>query len=168
MFLRPQHNFVQEVSLFNQWTKDELLGEEKPPMSLLSSINSHNPRTVTEQTVSALKEPVPPRRSKKQDFLQETFLLSTPVSNPAEPTAQSDNICVIKRTDHYSQSTSQIVQPDTRLTTIQSSSAAVDEGASLETDCLTDIPVPLTSAAFPDGTPEIEAVENELKVSKIH
>ncbi len=167
MFLRPQHNFVQEVSLFIQWTKDELVGEEKPPLSLLSSINSHNLRTVTEQTISASKEPVPPRRSKKQEILQETFLSSTPVSNPAEPTAQSDNICVIKQTDHYSQSTSQIVQPDTRLTTIQSSSAAVDEGASLETDRLTDVPVPLTSAASPDATPEIEAVENEVKLSKI-
>ncbi len=168
MFLRPQHNFVQEVSLFIQWTKDELVGEEKPPLSLLSSINSHNLRTVTEQTISASKEPVPPRRSKKQEILQETFLSSTPVSNPAEPTAQSDNICVIKQTDHYSQSTSQIVQPDTRLTTIQSSSAAVDEGASLETDRLTDVPVPLTSAASPDATPEIEAAENEVKLSKIH
>ncbi len=167
MFLRPQHHFVQEVSLFIQWTKDELVGEEKPPMSLLSSINSHNLRTVTEQTISASKEPVPPRRSKKQEILQETFLSSTPVSNPAEPTAQSDNICVIKQTDHYSQSTSQIVEPDTRLTTIQSSSAAVDEGASSETDRLTDVPVPLTSAAFPDATPEIEAVENEVKLSKI-
>ncbi len=167
MFLRPQHNFVQEVSLFIQWTKDELVGEEKPPLSLLSSINSHNLRTVTEQTISASKEPVPPRRSKKQEILQETFLSSTPVSNPAEPTAQSDNICVIKQTDHYSQSTLQIVQPDTRLTTIQSSSAAVDEGASLEMDRLTDVPVPLTSAAFPDATPEIEAVENEVKLSKI-
>ncbi len=167
MFLRPQHNFVQEVSLFIQWTKDELVGEEKPPLSLLSSINSHNLRTVTEQTISASKEPVPPRRSKKQEILQETFLSSTPVSNPAEPTAQSDNICVIKQTDHYSQSTSQIVQPDTWLTTIQSSSAAVDEGASLETDRLTDVPVPLTSAASPDATPEIEAVENEVKLSKI-
>ncbi len=143
------------------------MGEEKPPLSLLSSINSHNLRTVTEQTISASKEPVPPRRSKKQEILQETFLSSTPVSNPAEPTAQSDNICVIKQTDHYSQSTSQIVQPDTRLTTIQSSSAAVDEGASLETDRLTDVPVPLTSAASPDATPEIEAVENEVKLSKI-
>ncbi|XP_016369759.1 uncharacterized protein ehbp1l1a isoform X2 [Sinocyclocheilus rhinocerous] len=163
----PQHNFVQEVSLFIQRTKDELLDEEKTPMSLLSSINSHNPRTITEQTVSASKEPVPPRRTKKQDILQETFPSSSPVSNPAEPTAQSDNICVIKQTDHYSQSTSQIVQPDTPLTTIQRSSALVDEGTSLETDRLTDVPVPLTSTSFPDGTFVIEAAENVVKVSKI-
>ncbi|XP_016305614.1 uncharacterized protein LOC107660727 isoform X2 [Sinocyclocheilus anshuiensis] len=163
----PQHHFVQEVSLFIQRTKDELLDEEKTPMSLLSSINSHNPKTITEQTVSASKEPVPPRRTKKQDILQETFPSSSPVSNPAEPTAQSDNICVIKQTDHYSQSTSQIVQPDTPLTTIQRSSALVDEGTSLETDRLTDVPVPLTSTSFPDGTSVIEAAENVVKVSKI-
>ncbi|XP_016144573.1 uncharacterized protein [Sinocyclocheilus grahami] len=165
----PQHHFVQEVSLFIQRTKDELLDEEKTPMSLLSSINSHNPRTITEQTVSASKEPVPPRRTKKQDILQGTFPSSSPVSNPAEPTAQSDNICVIKQTDHYSQSTSQIVQPDTPLciVTIQRSSALVDEGTSLETDRLTDVPVPLTSTSFPDGTSVIEAAENVVKVSKI-
>ncbi|XP_042583050.1 uncharacterized protein ehbp1l1a isoform X4 [Cyprinus carpio] len=165
----PQHHFVQEVSLFIQRTKDELLDEEKPPTSLPSSINFHNPRTIIEQTVSASKEPVPPRRSKKQDILQETFPSSSPVSNTAEPTAQSDNICVIRQTDHYSQSTSQIVQPDTQLTTIQSSSAVVDKGTSLETDLLTDVPVPLTSTSFPGGTSVIEAAEaeNVVKVSKI-
>ncbi|XP_058637544.1 uncharacterized protein ehbp1l1a isoform X5 [Onychostoma macrolepis] len=153
----PQHHFVQEVSLFIQRTKDELLDEEKLPMSLLTSITSHNPGTVTEETVSASKEPVPPRRTKKQDILQETFLSSTPVSNPAEPIAQNDNICVIKQTDHYSQSKSQIVQPDTPLTTIQSSSAAVDAVEFF----------PLTSTSFLDGTSVIEAAENVVKVSKI-
>ncbi|XP_043100405.1 uncharacterized protein ehbp1l1a isoform X2 [Puntigrus tetrazona] len=160
----PQDQFVQEVSLFIQRTKDELLDEEKPLMPLLSSINSDNPRTVTEQIVSASEEPVPPRRTKKQG---DTFLLSTPVCNPVEPTAQSDNICVIKQADHYFQSTSQIVQPDTPLTTIQSSLATVDGGTSLEMDCLTDVPVPLTSVFFPDGSSLIEAAENVVKVSEI-
>ncbi|XP_016330270.1 uncharacterized protein LOC107679270 isoform X1 [Sinocyclocheilus anshuiensis] len=149
----PQHHFVQEVSLFIQRTKDELLDEEKPPMSLLSSKNSHNPRTVTEQTISCSKELVPPRRTKKQDILQETITLSTSISNPAEPTVQSDNFCVIKQTDNYSQNTSHNVQPGRALT-----SAATDNGTSLETDRLMNIPVPLTSASFP---------ENVVKLSKI-
>ncbi|XP_059382203.1 uncharacterized protein ehbp1l1a isoform X2 [Carassius carassius] len=165
----PQHHFVPEVSLFIQRTKHELLDEVKPPMSLLSSINDHNQKTITEQTVSASKEPMPPRRTKKQDILQETLPSSSPVSNPADPKDQSDNICVIKQTDHYSQSTSQIVQPDTPLTTIQSSSAVVDKGTSLETGRLTDVPVPLTSPSFPEGTSVIETAEaeNVVKVSRI-
>ncbi|XP_052418064.1 uncharacterized protein ehbp1l1a isoform X3 [Carassius gibelio] len=165
----PQHHFVPEVSLFIQRTKHELLDEVKPPMSLLSSVNSHNQRTITEQTVSASKEPMPPRRTKKQDILQETFPSPSPVSNPADPKDQSDNVCVIKQTDHYSQSTSQIVQPDTPLTTIQSSSAVVDKGTSLETDRLTYIPVPLTSTSFPEGTSVIETAEaeNVVEVSRI-
>ncbi|XP_026122386.1 uncharacterized protein LOC113105511 isoform X9 [Carassius auratus] len=160
----PQHHFVPEVSLFIQRTKHELLDEVKPPMSLLSSVNSHNQRTITEQTVSASKEPMPPRRTKKQDILQETFPSPSPVSNPADPKDQSDNVCVIKQTDHYSQSTSQIVQPDTPLTTIQSSSAVVDKGYSL-----TYIPVPLTSTSFPEGTSVIETAEaeNVVEVSRI-
>ncbi|XP_016097590.1 uncharacterized protein [Sinocyclocheilus grahami] len=149
----PQHHFVQEVSLFIQRTKDELLDEEKPPLSLLSLKNSHNPRTVTEQTISCSKELVPPRRTKKQDILQETITLSTSISNPAEPTAQSDNFCVIKQADYYSQNTSHNVQPGRALT-----SAATDNGTSLETDRLMNIPVPLTSASFP---------ENVVKLSKI-
>ncbi|KAK2913464.1 hypothetical protein Q8A67_001863 [Cirrhinus molitorella] len=144
----PQHHLVQDVSFFIQRTKDELLDEEKPPMSL----PSHNPRTVTEQTVSGSNEPVPPRRTKKQDILQETFPLSTPVSSPAEPAAQSDNIRVIKQTDHYTQSTSHIV--GTALT-----SAVADIGTSLETDPLTDVPLPSTSASFPENVVEISKIE---------
>ncbi|XP_067255821.1 uncharacterized protein ehbp1l1a isoform X4 [Chanodichthys erythropterus] len=150
--------------------KDELLGEEKTPMSFPSLKNPTNPKAVEEQTtVSASKEPLPPRRTKRQDILQKTVLLSTPVSNPAEPNAQSNNTCVIKQTEHYSQSTSHNVQPGSALTTIQSSSAMADEGTFLETD----VPVPSSltkqrqSACFPDDTSVIEAAENEVKLSKI-
>ncbi|XDV18854.1 hypothetical protein PO909_024459 [Leuciscus waleckii] len=166
----PQHHIVHEVSLFIQRTKDELLDEEKTPMSLPFLKNSNNPKTVAEQTdVSTSEEPLPPRSSKRQDILQYNILLSTPVSNPAEPNTQSDNICVIKQTGHNSQSTSHNVKPGTALTTIQSSSATEDEGTSLETH----VPVPLSrtkkreSAYFPDDTSVKEAAENELKVSKI-
>ncbi|XP_056115219.1 uncharacterized protein ehbp1l1a isoform X3 [Rhinichthys klamathensis goyatoka] len=165
----PQQHIVQEVSLFIQRTKDELLDEETP-MSLLFLNNPNNPKTVAEQTdVSTSEELLPPRRSKRQDILQENILLSTPVSNPAEPNAQSDNICVIKQTGQNSQSTSHSVQPVTALTTIQSSSTTADEGTSLETH----VPVPLSrtkkreSAYFPVDTSVKEAAENELKVSKI-
>ncbi|XP_048041641.1 uncharacterized protein ehbp1l1a isoform X9 [Megalobrama amblycephala] len=164
------HRIVHEVSLFIQRNKDELLGEEKTPMSFPSLKNPNSPKAIEEQTaVSASKEPLPPRRTKRQDILQETVLLSTPVSNPAEPNAQSDNTCVIKQTEHYSQSTSHNVQAGTALTTIQSSSAMADEGTFLETD----VPVPLSrtkkqqSASLPDDTSVIEAAENEVKLSKI-
>ncbi|XP_051754552.1 uncharacterized protein ehbp1l1a isoform X11 [Ctenopharyngodon idella] len=157
----PQHRIVHEVSLFIQRTKDELLCEEKTPMSLPSLKNPYNPKTIAEQTaVSASKEPLPPRRTKRQDILQEL------VSNPAEPNAQRANTCVIKQTEHYSQSTSHNVQPGTALTTIQSSSAMADEGTFLEMD----VPVPSSrtkkrqSASFPDDTSVIEAAE---KLSKI-
>ncbi|XP_067301376.1 uncharacterized protein ehbp1l1a isoform X4 [Pseudorasbora parva] len=157
----PQHRIVNEVSLFIQRTKDELLDDEKAAMCL-SLKNPSNPETVAEHNdVSTSEEPFPPR----QDILQETVLLSTPV----EPNTQSDNICVIKQTEHYSQSTSHNVQPGTSLTTIQSSSAMADEVISLETN----VPVPLSqtkkhqSADFPDDTSVNEAAENEVKVSKI-
>ncbi|XP_077083925.1 uncharacterized protein ehbp1l1a isoform X12 [Siphateles boraxobius] len=166
----PQHHIVHEVCLFIQRTKDELLEEEKTPTSLPFLKNPNNPKTVAEQTdVSTSEEPLPPKRSKRQDILQENVLLSTPVSNSAEPNAQSDNICVIKQTEHNSQSTSHNVQPGTALTTIQSSSVTADEGTSLETH----VPVPFSrtkkceSASFPGDTSVKEAAENELMVSKI-
>ncbi|KAK7176886.1 hypothetical protein R3I93_000970 [Phoxinus phoxinus] len=165
----PQHHIVHEVSLLIQRTKDDLLDEEKTPMSLPFLKNPNNTKTVADQTdVSTSEEPLPPRRSKRQDILQENVLLSTPVSNPVEPNAQSDNICVVKQAGHNSQSTSHNVQPGTALTPIQSSSATADEGTSLETH----VPVPMSrtkkreSGYFPDDTSVKEAAENELKVSK--
>ncbi|KAK7170930.1 hypothetical protein R3I94_000976 [Phoxinus phoxinus] len=166
----PQHHIVHEVSLLIQRTKDDLLDEEKTPMSLPFLKNPNNTKTVADQTdVSTSEEPLPPRRSKRQDILQENVLLSTPVSNPVEPNAQSDNICVVKQAGHNSQSTSHNVQPGTALTPIQSSSATADEGTSLETH----VPVPMSrtkkreSGYFPDDTSVKESAENELKVSKI-
>ncbi|XP_052458546.1 EH domain-binding protein 1 isoform X2 [Carassius gibelio] len=149
----PQHHFVQDISLFIQRTKDELLDAEKPPMPLLSSNNSHDPRTVTEQTISGSKEHVAPRKTKK-DILQETFRLSTSISNPAKPTAQSSNFSVIKQTDHYSQRTSHNVQPGGALT-----SATKDNGPSLETDCLINKPVPLKSASFSENVVRVSTIE---------
>jgi len=154
---------VQEVSLFIQRTGDELLDKETP-MSLLFLKNPNNLKTVAEETdVSTSEELLPPRRTKRQDILQENVLLSTPVSSPAEPNAPSDNICVIKQTGH----TSHNVQPVTALTTIQSSSATADEGSSLETYVPLSWTKKCESAYFPDDTSVKEAAENELKVSKI-
>jgi len=154
--LRPQHHIVQEVSLFIQRTGDELLDKETP-MSLLFLKNPNNLKTVAEETdVSTSEELLPPRRSKRQDILQENVLLSTPVSSPAEPNAQSDNICVIKQRGH----TSHNVQPVTALTTIQSSSATADEGSSLETHVPLSWTKKCESAYFPDDTSVKEAAEN--------
>ncbi|XP_051574382.1 uncharacterized protein LOC127452726 [Myxocyprinus asiaticus] len=186
----PQHHIVPEVSLFIQPTKDK----ETLPMSSPSPKTLNNPKPVPEKNaVPASKEPVPPRRTKRQDILQETSILLPPGSNPAgkssEPNAQSDNICVIKQTDHYSQIILHNEQPngkyvyepermsDTEKTlTIQSFLATADEGPSLdkmiEKDRPEDVPVPMArtkkrqSASFPDDTSVAETTKNEIESSK--
>ncbi|XP_051509464.1 uncharacterized protein LOC127415032 isoform X1 [Myxocyprinus asiaticus] len=190
----PQHHFAQEVSLFIQPKKDILMDEETLPMSLTSPSPQtlNKPKPFPEQTaVPASKEPVPSRRTKRQDIIQETSSLLTPGSNPAgnEPNAQSDEICIIKQTDHYTQIISHNVQHNgkdvnypertsgtVKALTIQSFLATADESPCLdktiEKDRPADVPVPMTrtkkrqSASFPDDTIVAETDKNMIEVSK--
>ncbi|XP_052000802.1 uncharacterized protein LOC127656479 isoform X3 [Xyrauchen texanus] len=156
----PQHHFAQEVSLFIQPKKDILLDEETLPMSLSlpSQQTLNKPKPFPEQTaVPASKEPVPSRRSKRQDIIQETSSLLTTGSNPA---------------GNYPERMSGTV----KSLTIQSFLVTADEAPSLdktiEKDRPADVPVPMTrtkkrqSASFPDDITVAETATTMIEVSK--
>ncbi|XP_073764247.1 uncharacterized protein ehbp1l1a isoform X3 [Danio rerio] len=151
----PQHHIVQEVSLFIQQSKDELLDEDC--LSLSSSTYLKNAQAVSEQTAVLTLEPVPPARTKKQDILQEAS-----IADPTEPNDLINNFCVISQTDNYSQSSPHNVQPGTALTAI-----FADKSSTPETDNPV-VPVPLArtrksqSASVPEGASVEEAAKIEI------
>ncbi|XP_056317102.1 uncharacterized protein ehbp1l1a isoform X7 [Danio aesculapii] len=154
----PQRHIVQEVPLFVQQSKDELLDEEY--LSLSSSMYLNNTQNVSEQTAVSALEPVPPARSKKQDILQEAL-----IADPAKPNDLSNNFCVISQSDNDSQSSPHTVQPGTALTAV-----FADKSSPLETDHSVDVPVLLArtkknqSASVPDDSVEEASVEEALKI----